>query len=286
MGVLFLAMTVLTLGVQAPSQKQNSGLRVTEVFFLDFKGAPTPRWAMKPGEEVALDFRIDGFGREEAVNKEGLREQRIHLTYQVELHDPQGYLVEPAKSGEIITTLTPQDAEWRPKINWSAKVPPAAPGGNYAVLIHVSDLIAKRETDKTVSFRVLGQGVSASDALRISEVEYSNSERGPWNPERYFAPSETIWVRYRITGFRVSPEKQVWVEQDWAVLDESGNEIVSQPNAAVTNEASYYPPRFVSTNFTLALKNPKPGKYTLRIVAHDRISGESTTVDSDFFLRP
>lgn len=286
MTLLLLAMSLLAQAPQATTQKQSAAtLKVSDVFFEDFQGAPTTRWVMKPGEEVALDFRIDGFGRQEAVDKEGLREQRVHLTYQIELHDPEGNVVEPAKPGEIVTTLTPQDAEWRPKINWSARVPAAAPGGNYSILIHVGDLIAKRETDRTVSFRVSGQSLPA-ETLQISQVEYSNSERGPWNPERYFARSEAIWIRYTVTGFRVSPEKQVWVEQDWAVLDESGKEVVSQPNAYVTNETSYYPPRFLSTNFTLKLKDAKPGKYTLRIVARDRIGDESTTVNSDFFLRP
>jgi hypothetical protein len=291
MRLLLAALAIFILAppssAQTPSRKQqNSGLRLTDVFFEDFHGAPTARWEMRPGEEVVLNFRIDGFGRQEALNKDGLREQRVHLTYEITLHDPQGNPVAPAQSDNIETALTPQDAEWRPKIRWSARVPSAVPGGTYTIAIHVNDLIAKRKMEKAVPFRVIGPNDTAGETLQISQVEYSNSERGPWNPERYFAPSETIWVRYRITGFRVSPEKQVWVEQDWTVLDESGKAVVSQLNAAVTNESNFYPPRFLPTTFTLNLQNAKPGKYTLRIVARDQVSGESVTADSDFYIRP
>src|SRR4051812_33983492 len=105
MRILFAVLVFLTLPLSASAQNpvkkppaQPTGLRLTDVFFEDFHGAPTPRWEMKPGEEVALNFRIDGFGRQEGLNKEGLREQRVHLTYEITLRDPEGNPVAPAQS--------------------------------------------------------------------------------------------------------------------------------------------------------------------------------------------
>ena len=285
-GAAALCIVLASFGAEPLAQRQSAGLRITDALFEDYSGAPAARWEMKLGEEVALNFRIEGFGRQEAVNKEGLREERVSLHYEIELRDPLGVPVEAVKSGEIVTALSAQDAEWRPKVNWSARVPSSAPGGTYTIHIQVNDRIANRDNERSVPFRVLGPSVPAADGLQVAQLEYSNSERGPWNPERYFSPAETIWVRYKVTGYRVSSEKQVWVEQDWTALDSDGKLVVTQPNAAVANERSFYPPRFLSTAFTLNLKSPKPGKYTLRIAVRDRISEQMISMDSDFFIRP
>ncbi len=93
-------------------------------------------------------------------------------------------------------------------------------------------------------------------------------------------------MRYKVSGFRVSPEKQVWVEQDWTVLDPDGKVVITQPNASVENERSFYPPRFLFASFMLNLKNPKPGRYALRVAVRDRLSDQSVSTDSNFFLRP
>jgi len=268
------------------AQKQNRGLKIADVLFEDASGATSERWQMKPGEEVALSFRIEGFGRQETKNREGLREERVSLRYQIELRDSQGVPVEPPKSGEIVTSLSLQDAEWRPKINFVAKVPDSAPGGNYTVRIQLNDLIAHRDIERLVPFRVLAQNLPTAESLQISQIEYADSDRGPWNPERYFSAAETIWVRFKVSGYRVSPEKQVWVEQDWTVLDADGKVVVTQSNASEENERSFYPPRFLATAFTLRLMQPRPGKYTLRIAARDRIGEQNITADSDFYIRP
>ena len=267
-------------------QKSGSELRIVDVLFEDYSGGLSSRWEMRAGEEVSLSFRLEGFGRLPVVSQDEPGKQRVNLHYQIELADPQGVLVTPEGQGTVETTLGPQDAEWHPKINWSARVPFSAPSGSYRVRIRVNDRIANRESVKEVSFGVRGEPVPASNHLQVVQLEYSSSEGGPWNPERYFSPTEAIWVRYRIVGFGVSPEKQVWVEQDWTVLDEAGKVAVAQENAWVEKQQSFYPPRFLSTVFDLNLRNPKPGKYTLRIDLRDRIGGQTASFESNFFLRP
>ncbi len=281
---LFLLAPATLLAQTAPPQ-DSPELKIADVLFEDYSGGLNSHWEMKPGEEVVMSFRIEGFGRLEMM-EEGINEQKVNLHYRIAMQDPQGVAVEPERTGEIETTLGMQDKEWRPKINWSARIPDTAPGGDYTVRIEVSDRIAQRDTVKNASFRVLGPRASAADELQIRQLEYSVSERGPWSRERYFSPSEAIWVRYQVAGYGVSPNKQIWVEQDWTVLDPDGKVIVKQPDGFDRKEQHFYPPRFLATSFTLNLTRPKPGKYTLRIEVRDRIRDRNISFESNFFLRP
>ena len=282
--MLFVVLASSPAGAWA--QKPGGELKIVDVLFEDYNGDLSPRWEMRAGEEVSLSFRVEGFGRLLLESQDGPRQERVNLHYQIELGDPLGVLVTPQGQGAVETTLGPQDAEWRPKINWSARVPFSAPGGNYRVRIRLSDRIANRESVKEVSFGVRAEPVPASNHLQVVQLEYSSGEAGPWDPERTFSPTEGIWVRYRIVGGGVSPEKLVWVEQDWTVLDEAGKVVVAQENAWVEKQQSFYPPRFLSTVFNLNLKDPKPGKYMLRIDLRDRIGGQTASLESNFFLRP
>ena len=267
-------------------QKLVSELKIVDVLFEDYNGDSSPRLEMRAGEEVSLSFRVEGFRRLPLESQDELKKDRVSLRYQIELGDPQGVLVTPVGQGDVETTLGPQDAEWRPKINWSARVPFSAPGGKYRVRIRVNDRIANQESAKDVSFGVRAEPVPATDHLQVVQLEYSSDESGPWDSERTFSPTESIWVRYKIVGSGVSPEKQVWVEQDWTVRDEAGKVVVAQENAWVEKETSFYPPRFLSTVFNLNLKDPKPGKYMLRIDLRDRIGEHTALLESNFFLRP
>jgi hypothetical protein len=270
---------------QTSPRQESPNLKVSDVLFEDYSGGLNPHWEMKPGEEVVMSFRIEGFGRLEEVI-EGVHSERINLHYRLQIQDPQGVSVVPERGGDIETELGMQDKDWRPKIDWSARIPDSAPGGDYTVRIEVSDRIAMREAVRNAVFRVMGQRLAAADNLQVRQLEYSVSERGPWSRERYFSPTEAIWVRYRVTGYGVSPGKEVWVQQDWTVLDPDGKVIVTQPDAFERKEQNFYPPRFLATFFTLNLTRPKPGKYTLRIDVRDRIRDQNASFESNFFLRP
>jgi hypothetical protein len=128
--------------------------------------------------------------------------------------------------------------------------------------------------------------IHPAESLEVQQLEYANSANGPWFARRVFALGRPIHVRYKVAGFRASPEKEVSVEQDWAVTNAEGAVIVSQENAAVEKRQSFYPPRFLSANLELRLTDAKPGMYTLRITVRDTVSGQSVTHDSDFSLRP
>jgi hypothetical protein len=276
-----------TASLQAPAPASPARLlRISDVQFEDDRGDVRYSLNTKAGSDIVLTFRVEGFERRRVTDPGAIPEDRVWLRYEAELRDPQGVLVQPAQAGEVDTILGPRDDQWRPRIRWSGSLPPTAPTGEYKVLLRVHDAQANADTNQTVPIRVQGELVRPAESLEVQQLEYANSPNGPWFARRVFAVGRPIHVRYKVAGFRASPEKEVSVEQDWAVTDAEGNVLVSQENAVVEKQQGFYPPRFLSTSLELRLTDPKPGTYTLRITVRDTVSGESVTHASEFSLRP
>ena len=288
-GSLFLLAVLATAapGGHAFQTVKSAGLlKIVDVLFEDYEGFTTPRLEIRAGRDVVLIFRIEGFERRESIGESGLPEYRVSLRYEVELRDPQGVLVEPVKTGELESLLGVQDEKWQPLIRWSAGVPSWSPSGSYAIHIRVFDEIGDQRVEGSFPLRVRGEAVQPSDALTAQQVEFARSDEGPWSPHRYFALRDPVHVRYKIVGFRVSPEKRIWVEQDWSVLNAEGVVVLFQQNAVEDRSENFYPPRFLATTFHLQLDDPKPGAYTLRIALRDRLGEQSASFDFPFTLRP
>ena len=270
------------------AQSPANPLQIVGVLFAGFRGEPSAHFSMPAGGEVTLTFQVEGFQRQRGESRSGLWEweEQVHLTYEVELRDPKGQLVQPQEEGAVKTSLSPRDQQWQPRIHWSALVPASAPSGDYKIHILVIDQLSDRQTTHLALFRVLGESIQPANSLQVEQLEYASSAGGPWFPRRFFAPPDTIQVRYKVAGFRVSPTKEIWVEQDWTVLDSEGNVVVSQSNATVEKRQSFYPPRFLSTTFDVKLQDPAPGEYTLRIGVRDRNGQQETAYESTFTIRP
>jgi hypothetical protein len=288
LGVLVcLSPTVAGAAQSAAATAKSAGpLKIVDALFEDEEGFPVSRIEVKAGGEAVLTFRVEGFDRLAGKSETGLPESWVRLQYEVELRDPSGVLVQPVKSGNFENLLGPQDDKWRPLIHWTGEIPAWAPTGNYPIHIRVRDSIADRRAEQTVSLRVVGESVSPASGFQAQQVEFARSDDGPWTPQRYFSLHEPIHVRFKVVGYRVSPRNQVWVEQDWEVLDADGKVLVSQPNAVNDQVQAFYPPRYLATTFRLDLEDPKPGAYTLRITLRDKIGDQTATVDSPFNLRP
>lgn len=284
LALAYAAGTLSLAGAQGPPPK--SALKIVDILFEDFHGEMRTRFSMDAGGMVSLTFGVAGFSREPVKTADGLPGESVQVTYGVELLDPQGLLVEPAKQGEVRTVLGPRDEHWRPKINWSASVPEYALPGEYRVRIQVRDVMTRRETVETATFQVRGEPIQPTESLQVQQVEYARSEEEPWFSERYFSPADAIHVRYKVAGFRVSPDKQVWIEQDWTVLNPEGKVAASQRDAVVVKQQYFYSPRHLPTRFELRLEDPQPGTYVLRIDVRDRIGEQSVSFDSNFVIRP
>ena len=270
--------------MQTTAQK----LAITDVLFQDFQGLWQSYFSMDAGGEVSLMFRIAGFRRDRGESQSGLWEweEAVQLHYNIELRDPSGVVLEPSKTNQIKVRLGPRDEKWQPKINWSAKIPLSAPGGNYQIQIRVKDMLINQEAARIVSFPVLGQQVNSASALELQQLEFSNSAAGPWFSRRVYTISDTIHVRYKVVGFQISVAKEVWVEQDWSIIDPQGNPVVSKTEASVDKIQINYPPRFLPTTFQVKLQDAVPGEYILRILLRDRIGSTESMHETILAMRP
>jgi len=270
----------------APKEGTEARLRIDDVQFEDEHGDVRYRLITGAGTEIVMSFRVQGFERRRIERQGEVPEERVHLQYEAELRDPQGVLVAPGESGEVDTILGPRDGEWTPRIRWSAALPSYALSGQYKVDLRVKDVQSGEETAGSIPVSVRGETLRPDAPLGVQQIEYANTRNGPWFPRRFFAPKRPIHVRYKVAGFAVSPDGEVWVEQDWAVLDAEGAVVVTQQNVVVEHEKSFYPPRYLPTVLELRLEDPQPGAYTFRIVIRDRVSGLSISRDSEFSVRP
>jgi hypothetical protein len=273
-------------GEGTPKEGTEDRLRIDDVQFEDEHGDVRYSLITGAGTQIVMSFRVQGFERRRIEEQGEIPEERVRLQYEAELRDPQGVLVVPEESGEVDTVLGPRDREWTPRIRWSAPLPAHALSGQYKIELRVQDVQSGEGTTASVPVRVRGETVQPGAPFGVQQLQYANTRNGPWFPRRFFAPKRPIHVRYKVAGFEVSPDNEVWVEQDWAVIDAEGNVLVSQQNVVVEHETSFYPPRYLSTVLELALDDPKPGTYTFRITIRDRVSGQTNDHDSEFAVRP
>ncbi len=271
---------VLLLGAPAAMAQATRGseLAVVDAFFEDADRTLVRQQHLPAGETLYLSFRIAGY-RPDA-------QQRVRLTYWVDCADPQHAPLAETFSEKIEATLAPQDENWRPKISWAVAVPASAPTGEYQVAIRVRDEIAGREVRHQMPFKVRGQAVEPSETLVVRNFEFADAEDGKPKVSATFTRASTLWARFRVVGYRVAPDKQIWVEQDLTVLDGEGKTLYSQPNAALEKYAIFYPPRFLPASFSLDLQPKlKLGEYTIRLDFRDRVGEQKLRYEARFTVK-
>lgn len=261
-------------------------LRLANLRFDNFLGIISASLEVRAGQEAGIKFFVEGFSREERMDSTGRPEYRVQLDYSIEIQDPEGVLLQPATTGEVETVLSMKDDDWRPSVEWSIRVPETAPTGRYPVVIRVNDRIGGVSIREQAALRVHGLTLKRAGGFEILGLEFAPSEDGPWRPIWYFELRSPVYVRYRLTGFAADAQKRIQVDQDWTVVNEEGEEVISKPAAISDESADFYVPRYIQSQFSISLRDPEPGDYRVRVDAHDRISGESATAEARFVLRP
>lgn len=254
-------------------------LAVVDAFFEEPDGRITRSFVLPAGDTLYFGFKIAGFRPDDR--------QRVRLTYTVDCLDPQGVPLVESYTDKVDARLSPQDEHWKPKVAWSVVVPVYAPSGAYKILVRVDDEIAKGEARYETLFNVRGETLASEEKLAVRSFEFADAEGGAARPDNVFRPGSTLWARFKLVGFRVIPAKEYWVENDLVVLDSTGRVLLSRPNAAVEKHKQFYPPRVLSTTFDLQLQpGLKPGEYTIRLDARDRLGEQSVRHETKFRVEP
>lgn len=229
-----------------------------------------------PGETLFFSCRISGYRQ--------TQDEKIHLSYAVEVVDPTGIaLVEPFKN-EIVEEVTPQDKEWMPKIETEIAIPPLIGSGTYKIVVKAEDLIAKATTELTVPFQVRARRVDPSDTLTFRNFGFLRSEEDAQPLEKAaYRPGDTLWARFDITGFRYGPTNKIDVGYVVSILDGSGKVLWTQPEATTEQSESFYPKRYISGSLSINIQNnTRPGTYAIGVQVKDAVGSQTYEAKETF----
>jgi hypothetical protein len=244
-------------------------------------GSPVPPGTQfVPGETVYYSFQVAGYGV--APGEPDTR--KVRLAYKLETFDPKGVPVVEAVDSVVDTAISEQDKEWKPKIRHEILIPPFAPSGIYKIVASVTDPISKTSTRAETIFEVSGRQVPVSVELAVLNFGFYRSEDDPKpiSPAAYRA-GDSLFARFDMAGYRFGERNAIDLAYDVAVLDPTGKQIYSQPDAAVEKSSSFYPKPYVPGGMSLSLEANMPkGEYTVVLAVHDRIGSRNYELREKF----
>jgi hypothetical protein len=224
-----------------------------------------------PGETIHFSCQAEGYRKVDKPDDYG--KQSVVLTFQIEVRDKSGALLQPIKEGKIETTVTPEDKDWKPKFRDTIVVPPLADSGEYTVLVKLSDELAKAALEKPAVFHIKGRDVAGSPTLVVRNFRFQRGEDDtkPLQVAAY-RPGDSVWARFDMTGYKLGDKNQVDIEYGLTVLREDGSVAYTEPQAANQKIQTYYPQRYQPGELNLNLAKDQPlGNYTIVLAVHDNL---------------
>jgi hypothetical protein len=234
-----------------------------------------------PGETIYFSCFVEGYRTTPPPST------KVNLSYTVDAFDSHNTRITETITGKIESELSPQDKQWKPKLQHAIAVPPLADPGTYKVVAQVKDELAGTTASKEVAFQVRGHEVPSSDSLVVRNFHfYRDEEARDVLITPAYRPGDTVWARFDITGYKFAEGNRMDVSYDVAVLSPSGKQIFKQENAAIEQSASFYPKRYLPGSLSLSLQpNTTPGNYTIAIVVRDAIGKQTSEVKEPFSIQ-
>lgn len=270
-GRLLFAGAIVLASLGAAAEQAGKQLSIARPALRQYEDGPLlPAGAsFMTGDTIFFTFQIQGFKVAEDSN--------IDLHYRIEAVDPQGVRVAEPIEHDVQTQISAEDKNWMPLVRESFQVPPLALPGTYHVRLMVADKLAGQKTESELNVVVRGRKVEPSPTLAARDFRFLRSEedRDPLTSAVYH-PGETIWGRFEIVGFKYGEKNHIHVEYGIAVLAPSGKTLYSQPTAAVEDDATYYPKRYLPGALSLTLgKDFRPGQYTVGLTLRDEVGKQT-----------
>lgn len=261
-------------------------LAVERIALHQFEDGPLvdPAYQFLPGETAYFSCRLNGYQTQLIEDDR----ESVKLSWQMEVRDPMGSLVEPPSQGRIDADLFPEDTNWLPKFLKSFVVPAFAISGEYKISVRVHDEIADGEVSGELKFRVKGHARDASmepgGKLTAANVVFLSGENDTLGTRSTVVhPGGTVWVRMDVSGYKFGPNNRFSIGFGMAVENADGKQLFSQADAGSESDESFYPQRYSVGTLTLNLdKNVPPGAYTLVMSVHDQTGDQSYEVRAPF----
>jgi hypothetical protein len=239
-------------------------------------GPPLGRMRLRPGEFVYFSFVVENYTRSE--------ERKVDITGHIQVFDPRGIPVAPADEIPMITTLSEEDKDWKPRLRSAIPLPPIAPPGTYKVRFDATDNLSHQSASGEASFDVEAKLVALAPELTISGLNFFRRQEDttPLITPVYRA-GDTIWVRFYIVGYKTGEQHSIDCSYDVELLGPDGASIMKKEDAAMEKSTAYYPQPYIPGIFNLTLKpTTPPATYTVVITAHDNVGSQTATAQSKY----
>jgi hypothetical protein len=235
-----------------------------------------------PGETIFFSFQVAGY------KPEGDEDQGIRVSWRIEAKDPSGIPIFETRTGKIATGISHEDKEWMPKVRTEIEIPPIAPPGIYRIAMTVKDEVANTEISKEAEFSVRGRQIEPSPTLVVRNLALYRGEndKSPLEPAVYH-PGEAVWIKFFITGYKFADKNRFEVGYGITVLRPNGEPTLSNPEAAVEKDESFYPRPYVPAGLSLTLPpDVQKGQFTVVISAVDKVGGQKYETRTTFTVAP
>ena len=271
---------ILLAGIQlgfAQSAAAPRALRVINPVSAQFEDGPAlGSLRLVPGELVYFSFNVENFSKS--------AEGKVELTGHVQVFDPAGASIYPADEIPILTTLSPEDKNWKPKLRAAVAIPPIAPPGAYKVKFDVTDEQSHETASGEASFNVEGKFVAPSGVLAVRELNcFRNQNDTTALITPVYRAGDMVWVKFYITGFKYGEQNSIDASYDVEVLNPDGTSLMKKEDAAMEKSSAYYPQPYIPGSFNLTLKTTMAQHvYTVVITAHDAVGNQTATAKLKF----
>lgn len=211
---------------------------------------------LHPGDMLFVCFDIEGITADD--------DGKVRYSTAIEISN---------SAGKVLFKQKPQDAETTVSLGGN-RVPAFAffsvgldsPAGEYGFKIHVKDLASGKEKSVSRTVTVLPKDFALVRASVTSDVD-----------GQYPAPSlgcgQGVWVHCSAVGFeRDRAGKQPDVVFEIRVLDQDGKPVHKKPTTNSITKDVTEKQAALAMGFPLSLN--RPGKFTVELLAADRISGK------------
>jgi hypothetical protein len=225
-----------------------------------------------PGETVYFACQAEGYKKVEKNDK-----MEMYLTYQIEVKDSRGVLLQPVQDDKIQTTVSPEDKDWLPKIRDSFAVPPLADTGEFQILVKLKDELGAVTAESRAKFFVKGRDIAPSDNLIVRNFRFLRTEDdGKPLPVAAYRPGDAVWARFDMTGYKLGEKNQFDIEYGLTVLLADGSVAYSEPQAATSKDQTFYPQRYQPGVLNLNLaKDQALGQYTIVLTVRDSLGQQN-----------
>jgi hypothetical protein len=231
-----------------------------------------------PGETLFFRCQVEGYKRSEA--------NEVKIGYEMQAADSHDVVLQVSEKGAVSTTLSPEDKNWMPKLRYTVVIPPLAESGEYHVVVQVKDDLGNTMAETRATFRVRGHEVAPSDSLTVRNFRFFRAENDA-NPIQIAAyrPGDSLWARFDMTGYKIAEKNLFDISYGLVVLREDGSVAYSQPEAAVSKEAPFYPQRYQPGELSLNLpKDIAKGEYTIVLTVHDNLGQQTCETREKFSI--